>query len=291
MKQARVIEERKTNYVISDNKKELLATVRGSFFTGKDFPKVGDIILYTELEDDKAIIDEITPRTSVVSRQSDDGRKTQVIVTNIDIMFVVMGLDKDFDIERLHKYLLLAGQNEVTPVIILSKSDIPENLDEYVDQVQDIAGEVPVHVISTIKDTNMDVFDTYILPDTISVLLGSSGAGKSTITNYLLNHNIQKTSNVRKKDSRGRHTTTSRQMFTLPNGGYLIDTPGMRELGKVDKTKDNEEAIFTKIDDISTQCKYRKCDHDKSDGCAIVASLATGDITEKDVEIYVKLRG
>ncbi|MFT5436629.1 MAG: ribosome biogenesis GTPase, partial [Ulvibacter sp.] len=254
MKTARVTEEHKTNYIISDGEKEITATVRGSFFTGDNFPKVGDQVVFTDISEDKAVIEKVLPRTSVIIRKDIGTASTQVIAANVDLIFIVMGLDKDFNVGRLERYLLLAKQSEIKAVIVLNKSDTVEKIDDYVQQVKAISGTSPVYAVSALNNENIEALISHLTPDTTAVLLGSSGAGKSTITNRLLNKDTQKVSEVRKNDSRGRHTTTSRQLFILPTGASLIDTPGMRELGVLDSSDEDEDAVFSKINELSKQC-------------------------------------
>jgi len=291
MKIARIIEEHKNNYVIKDVAKdiELIATVRGSFFNGNAFPKVGDFVQFDEVSSDKAIIEKIQPRTSTVARYDPETSSEQIIVVNVDIIFIIMGLDNDFNLNRLERYLLLAKKCAIKPVVILNKGDTVENTSHYIEEVGGLAGAVPIYAVSALSGVGMDEsFLKHITTDTTAVLLGSSGAGKSTITNWLLKDNKQKTGAVREDDSKGRHTTTSRQLFSLPSGGFLIDTPGMRELSILGATTKNEDATFTLLDTLSRQCEFTKCDHNKTRGCAIVSAIESGDITEKQLQSYNK---
>lgn len=287
---ARVAEEHKTNYVIWDGDQEFLATVRGAFFTEQTFPKVGDYVSYTKLPDGKAVIEEVLPRTTAVVRKAAHTGEPQVIVANVDVMFIVMGLDGDFNVSRLERYLLLAELSEVKPVVVLNKADSVEDAADFVYQVKDVAPTVPVFAVSAKTGEGMERLLTQITQDTTVVLLGSSGAGKSTITNWLMRNDAQDVNEVRADDSRGRHTTTARQMFRLPTGGFLIDTPGMRELGMVDSTDDDEDVVFAQIEELSLQCQFRNCDHEKSQGCAVLAAIEEGVITERQLNNYHKLQ-
>lgn len=289
MKEARVIEEHKTNYVIKDGGAEYLASIRGSFFSEDLFPKVGDFVNYSEVADGKAVIEEILPRTSTISRKAVGTEGEQVIVANVDVMFIVMGLDGDFSPSRLERYLLLAKQSNVTPVVVLNKCDIVENLKELTKEVEASAPGVLVHVVSATTGENMEALQKHFTVNTTAVLLGSSGAGKSTITNWLLREDKQHVQDVRVDDSHGRHTTTSRQLFTIPGGGYLIDTPGMRELG-VQSTKEDEESVFETLELLSRDCQFSNCDHEKSKGCALAAAVTAGEISERQLRNYLKLQ-
>lgn len=290
MKKGRVIEEHKTNYIISDGSNELTATVRGAFFTDETFPKVGDYVLYEEVGDDKAVIEEIEPRSSTVARKSAHTGDMQIIVANVDVIFIVMGLDNDFNLSRLERYLLLANQSEVEPVVVLNKCDQVEEYQEYVVQVQNSSPGTSVHAVSALTGYNMPELLTHITPDTTVVLLGSSGAGKSTITNWLLATDTQAVNDVRTDDSKGKHTTTSRQLFTLPSLGYLIDTPGMRELSVIESASEHEDEVFGIVEELASQCRFSNCDHEKSMGCAVVAGIEAGDITARQLQNYLKLK-
>jgi ribosome biogenesis GTPase / thiamine phosphate phosphatase len=289
MKEARVIQEHKTNFVIDAQGREYIATVRGSFFNEGTFPKVGDYVLYSEVADDKAVIEEVLPRTSTITRKAAETGEEQVIVANVDVVFIVMGLDGDFNLSRLERYLLLAKQGNVQPVVILNKSDIVEDIESYIDQVTQIVDGVPVYAVSAATGLNMESLLKHLEGDVTAVLLGSSGAGKSTITNWLVRGATQQVQPVRGDDSKGRHTTTFRQLFVLPKGGYLIDTPGMRELGVL-STQEDESAVFEQIETLAQQCRFANCDHDKSAGCAIVEAIEKGEISERQLNSYQKLQ-
>lgn len=289
MKRARVIEEHKTNYVIRDGAEEFLATVRGTFFEEGGFPKVGDYVQYEDVGDSKAVIESIEPRSSVIVRKAAHTGEAQVIVANVDRIFIVMGLDGDFNVSRLERYLLLARQSEVDPIVVLNKRDSVEDVDQYTAAVVEAVDGVPVHAVSAKTGAGMESLLEYFDTDTTAVLLGSSGAGKSTITNWLLSAHAQETQSVREDDSHGRHTTTHRELFSLPGGGYLIDTPGMRELG-VFSSEEDEEAVFLELDELSTQCRFPNCDHEKSAGCAILEAVASGNVSERQYHNYLKLQ-
>ena len=290
MRTARVIEEHKTNYIILDESSEFTATVRGSFFEEDTFPKVGDFVIYEEVADGKAVIEEMLPRTSTVARKVVETNTEQVIVANVDLIFIVMGLDNDFNLSRLERYLLLAKQSGVASVVILNKSDCVDDYSEYVTRTKEVAGTTPVHAVSALSGEGMELLLAHITSDTTAVLLGSSGAGKSTITNWLLRQNTQQVNSVRGDDSRGKHTTTSRQLFALPTGGYLIDTPGMRELSVSDSTTDDEDVVFALFETLSNQCQFTNCDHKKSKGCAIVSALENGEVLQRQLQNYKKLQ-
>lgn len=287
----RVITEHKASYVLSYEGGVLDAMVRGSFHEGEDtlFPKVGDYVEYTLLEDGKAVIESVEERKSVVTRKSAHDDTVQVMVANVDYICIVMGLDGDFNVRRLERYLVLARQAHITPVIILNKADIAKGVAQKKESVQEIAHDTVVYVISAKTGDGMEVFAQYLTDGVTGVLLGSSGAGKSTITNYLLQNQVQQTKDVRSDDGRGRHTTTTRELFQVDSGGYLIDTPGMRELGFV-SAEDITQGTFRDIELLAHDCRFNNCDHVKSTGCAVQAAIAAGELDADHFQNYLKLQ-
>jgi ribosome biogenesis GTPase len=292
LQQARVVEEHKTQYVIRTADKEYTAVIRGRILLNgkKDFPKVGDYVEYTELSQGQAAIENILPRKTQIIRKAAIGNVPQVIVVNVDIMFIVMGLDADYNVRRLERYLLLAEQSNVKPIIVLNKMDVVPDAEVFVKEVRAIAPTVPIHAVSASTALHIDELNQYFTADTTAVMLGSSGAGKSTMMNWFLGHDKQATQEVREDDGKGRHTTTSRELFKLPNGGYLIDTPGMRTLA-IFTTGDPATDVFGDIEELIKECKYADCDHLKSRGCAIQNAIWDGKIDAKHYASYCKLKG
>lgn len=292
MQKGRVIEVQKVHISVALPDQVVLATVRGEFHTSGEYPKVGDWVMVTLVdssEEAQAVIEEILPRTSVIERLDQETLQPQVLVANVDLVFIVMGLDGDFNTNRLERYLLLARQSNITPVIVLNKSDMADDLEAQVSSVESIAGEVPVHVTEARQGIGLDVLLSYFEPDTTAVLLGSSGAGKSTITNWLLGESAQTVKEVRTDDSRGRHTTTTRQLFALPQSGYLIDTPGMRELSVAEHESNQNEILIEEVESYARMCQFSNCDHDKSAGCAVLEAVDNGDLDVRSLDNYYKL--
>jgi len=287
----RVITEHKASYIVVADDAEYVATVRGHFHDEEEkrFPKVGDYVILSVLEEEKAVIESIEPRTSEVVRKSAHDDTIQVMVANVDYVFIVMGLDDDFNLRRLERYLVLTEQAHITPVVILNKVDVVEDVDVYLRQTKEVVKNVQVFAVSAKTGEGMDIFATYLKDGATGVLLGSSGAGKSTITNHVLKETLQATKSVREVDSRGRHTTTTRELFKLPSGGYLIDTPGMRELGFVHE-EDMSDGTFSDVELLTYQCTFPNCDHIKSAGCAVQESLDNGTLDQKHFENYLKLQ-
>lgn len=289
MTTGRVTEAHRTNFTVTTDKGELLATVRGNFHANGHFPKVGDYVSVELLEDNKAVIEGIDERKSVIKRKSAETDDEQIIATNVDIIFIVVGLDGDYSLSRLERYLVLAEQSGIKPVVVLNKIDIVDDVNACLEEVLQVTGNVPVMTVSATTGENMDDLFIYLKEENTAVLLGSSGAGKSTITNWLLQENKQAVNDIREDDSRGRHTTTSRQLFTLPNGSFLIDTPGMRELGVLDSDADDELAVFEKIEQFASECRFNDCDHEKSAGCAVLAAVESGEMSERELNNYRKI--
>lgn len=289
MEKGRITEAHRTNFTVAVEGGEVEATVRGNFHADGDFPKVGDYVQIERLDAKKAVIEAVETRKSVIKRRGAEDDEVQVIATNVDLIVIVMGLDGDFSLSRLERYLLLSQQSEVPAVIVLNKADVVDDAAVYAEQVQSVAGEVPVYTVSALTGDGLPAVAEHLTAGTTAVLLGSSGAGKSTITNWLLQEDRQAVEEIRADDSRGRHTTTSRQLFSLPYGGFLIDTPGMRELGVLERSEQDELAVFEKIEHFAAACKFRDCDHEKSDGCAVLAAVEAGDLSERELQNYHKL--
>ena len=285
----RVIEVQRVHISVALPDKVVLATVRGEFHETGEYPKVGDWVNVSLIDEEQAVIEELLPRSSVIERLDQETLQPQVLVANVDIVFIVMGLDGDYNVSRLERYFLLARQSNITPVVILNKSDLAPELARQVAGVEQVVGETPVHITNASTGDGLEVMRSYFEADTTAVLLGSSGAGKSTITNWLLGEAAQAVNEVRADDSRGRHTTTTRQLFTLAGGGYLIDTPGMRELSVVESESTQEEMLIEEIESLAQQCQFSNCDHEKSAGCAVLAAVDSGELDPRTLDNYYKL--
>lgn len=243
-----------------------------------DLPAVGDWVMLTDATgEDLRVIHLILPRHSKLSRRAAGDRDVeQVMATNVDRAFVVCGLDGDFNVRRLERYgEALAGAG-IAPVILLTKSDLHSDPLAAVTEVSAALKTVPVHAISVPEQDGVAIIDSYMTPGETIVLLGSSGAGKSTLLNHLNGLAIQKTQGLR-NDSRGRHTTTHRALFVLPNGALVIDSPGIREL-QLWGASESGESIFPDIDALAESCRFSDCQHETEPGCAIREGLADGSL-------------
>jgi len=255
------------------------------------FPAVGDwVVVEPHGQNSPATIHQVLPRISQFVRKM-AGAETagQIIATNVDTIFLMTGLDGDFNVRRIERYLVTAWESGASPVVILNKADLWANLEDALTQVEAIAIGVPIHPISAATGQGLEQLEAYLHPGKTVALIGSSGVGKSTLTNYLLGHHQQMTQTVRADDSQGRHTTTHRQLLPLPSGALLIDTPGMRELQLWTSGHGLQEA-FEDVDSLAQGCRFRNCQHDKEPGCAVQAAIAAGRLNPQRLQSYHKLQ-
>ena len=257
-----------------------------------DFPAVGDWVA-VEAAPGKgdARIRAVLPRATRFSRRAaGNPTEEQVVAANIDVVFLVSGLDHDFNPRRIERYLVTAWESGAAPVIVLNKSDLVDDPAGVVAEVGALAAGVPVHAVSARHPESMAVLRDHLGPGRTAALLGSSGVGKSSIANALIGEELLRTREVRESDSRGRHTTTGRQLVLLPGGGILIDTPGMREL-QLWETGEAVAGAFSDVESIGESCRFRDCRHAGEPGCAVVAAVASGMLPEARLESYRKLQG
>src|SRR6266853_2075490 len=286
---ARVVEEFKGLYRVQAAQGEYRAEIAGKIqhqAAGRqDFPAVGDwVAILARSEEARARIEHILPRRTKLSRKV-AGRELseQIIATNLDTVFVVSSMNREFNLRRMERYLTMVWDSGARPVVLLNKAD----LWAYAAEVENIAPRTPVHLLSGLQKTGLEAVQDYLARGTTAAFVGSSGVGKSTIINRLANAALR-VQPVREQDDRGQHTTTSRQMLFLPCGGILIDTPGMREL----QFWNNEEGAGRAFEDIATLargCKFRDCAHHGEPGCAIAAAINHGLLQPERLENYRKL--
>ncbi|WP_397334026.1 ribosome small subunit-dependent GTPase A [Paenibacillus sp. YN15] len=292
---ARVILEHKHLYRIVSESGEFLAEVTGKFryeADGReDFPAVGDWVMASLRESDgRATIRGLLPRFSKFSRKVAGAvTEEQIVAVNVDTIFLVQALNQDFNLRRLERYLILAWESGANPVVILSKADLCEDRDELLAQVHNVAAGVPVHAVSALDGIGLEELHPYIGQGKTVALMGSSGVGKSTLINRLIGREAMDTGGIREDDGRGRHTTTHRELLLLPDGGLLLDTPGMREL----QLWDADQGISTGFADVETlsgQCRFHNCSHNREPGCAVQAALEDGTLEEERYNSYLKLQ-
>lgn len=293
---ARVAEEHKERYVINTGSEELNAEVTGNMrFSADsrlDFPAVGDWVVYQKFDDDFAIINQLLPRYSSISRKSvnKDG-EIQLIAANIDFAFLVQAVDQDFNINRLERYLTIVKSGKVKPIVLLSKIDLidKEILDGYIKSIKEREEDIEVFPFSNESGEGLDPLEKSLIAEKSYCLLGSSGVGKSTLINRLLNTDRMDTRTISDSTGKGKHTTTHREMILLENNSILIDTPGMREIGVTDN-KEGLEETFEDIEQYMTECKFTDCTHSNEPGCAVLEALETGNISKQKFENYLKLK-
>ncbi|WP_307893855.1 ribosome small subunit-dependent GTPase A [Bacillus swezeyi] len=291
----RVALEHKRLYRIWTEEGEWLAEISGKLRfeaeSREDYPAVGDWVYMRPREDEKkGLIVEIAPRFSKFSRKAaGDPAEEQITAANINTIFLVNALNQDFNIRRIERYLLLAWESGANPVIILSKADIGSQIEEKIRQAESAAIGVPIHVISAHEGKGMDELKAYVKEGETVALLGSSGVGKSTMINFFLEEDRQAVQEVREDDDKGRHTTTHREMFLLPGGGLLIDTPGMRAL-ELWESEEGFRQGFSDIEQLAQTCKFSDCRHDEEPGCAVQAALSSGKLDAGRFRSYLKLK-
>jgi ribosome biogenesis GTPase len=232
----------------------------------------------------------VLPRRSRFSRRAaGDPTEEQIVAANIDTVFLVAGLDGDFNPRRIERYLLVASESGASPVIVLNKADLVADAQPLAASVRALAADVPVHVVSCRTPETLVPLREYLGEGRTGALLGSSGVGKSTIVNKLVGYNLMATRAVRLSDSRGRHVSTARQLVLLPGGGVLIDTPGMRELQLWDPG-DGRVAAFTDIEALAAGCRFRDCRHRHEPGCEVRAAIDARALSAARLESYHKLQ-
>ena len=288
---ARVVAQHRAGYEVHDGRRVFAAQPDGRFLRrGLDpslRPAVGDFV---ELAPgDMPEITRVLPRRSTLTRAAAGERyERQVIATNIDYVLVLTGLDGDFNPRRIERYLLLIEGSGAQPVVLLGKSDRCPDVAQRMHALRERLPEAtPIHLLNSKDAASTKTLAPYLGPGDSAVLVGSSGAGKSTLTNTLLGEARMATGAVRKTDSRGRHTTTHRALLTLPTGGCLIDTPGMRELKL---TGEESLDLFADIEALAMRCRFADCGHESEPGCAVQAALAAGELDPERWRNYRKLR-
>jgi ribosome biogenesis GTPase len=292
---ARVCSEHKNSYTITTEHAEMSAVLTGKLHydagSREDLPVVGDWVAVDALDEEppRAVIRAILPRSSKFARKEAGARfSEQPIAANIDTVFVVVGLDSDYSLRRIERYVALSLEGGIEPVVLLTKADICPQTQFRLAEVRRALPAVDVHAISVPAMTGLEEMSAYLAPARTIALLGSSGVGKSTIINHLLGGNVQKTNEVRADDAKGRHTTTSRQLFVLPSGALMIDTPGMRELQLWGTGVGLAEA-FPDVGQHAAGCRFADCSHANEPGCAVRRALESGELDPARFESYRKM--
>ena len=294
---ARVINQSKNSYRVYSKQGDLPASLSGRILynsqTGDSRPAVGDwVAIRLDNVGKRAVIEAILPRKSRFSRKVPGSRtEEQVVAANIDLAFIVSGLDggRNLNLRRIERYLTLSWNSGASPVIVLNKADLCTDIAARINDIKHAAWEVPIHVTSATEGLGLDLLKKYFTRGTTAVFLGPSGVGKSSIINALLGEKRLEVGEVREQDRRGRHTTSRRELFLLPGGGAVIDTPGIREL----QLWADEDALFSAfpdIEELSGECHFNNCTHTSEPGCAIRNAIEKGLLDTKRFRSYLKLR-
>lgn len=292
----RVTQEHRERYVVSDGDKEYDAEITGnlrfSASTRYDFPAVGDWVTMAIYDADKAVIHNVLPRKSVLARQA-VGKfgEIQVISANIDVAFIVQAINNNFNVNRLERYLTICYSARIEPVLVISKIDLSTDK-----EIKDALGsfekrerKLKYILLSNMTQEGLDQILDFIQKGKTYCVIGSSGVGKSSLINNLLKKNILNTGQISQSTNKGRHITDHRELLVLENGGIIIDTPGMRELGVTDN-EDGVKTTFQEIYNLSLKCKFPDCNHINEPGCAIIEALNNGTIDRDSYDNYQKIQ-
>lgn len=298
---ARVMAEYKGGYKIKSEKEEYLAKIRGKqIFKAKsreDYPTVGDWVAISELDNEQAVIEKILPRKSIIKRRFGDRNKfgekkdIQIIAANIDVAFIVQSIGRDWSINRFERYLTILQDASIKPVIIINKTDLisPQELDLKLAEIRNRLGDIEIITTSAKIDDGISKLKEYIEPGKTYCFLGSSGVGKSSLINKLLGKEDIKTGDISSYSDRGKHVTTSREMYFLESGGIVIDNPGIREIGLTD-VNSGVGNVFEEMAALAEKCKYADCTHIHEPGCEILAALADGRLDKERYLNFVNLK-
>jgi ribosome biogenesis GTPase len=261
--------------------------------TGSSLPAAGDWVVLVDPDDgdDELQVETVVPRWSAISRRDPADRATeQILAADVDLVLVIHGLDRELNLRRIERTLVLAHASGAEPVVVLTKSDTVDDPAPVMAEVTGVALDAEVLVTSAVTGDGIDALRSLARPNRTLALLGASGAGKSTLINTLVGESIQDTGDVREGDAKGRHTTTQRELIALPGGGVLVDTPGLRGLGLWD-AEEGVALAFADIDDLAEQCKFRDCAHESEPSCAVTEAIASGALDPRRLESYRRLVG
>jgi len=289
---ARIVAVHKERYALICEYGETYARLKTKEYYGgyEEFPTVGDFVMMDFVPSGDSRIFATLPRKTFFSRRDPTpGRGEQAVAANFDYVFIMQSLNQDFNERRLERYLTLAWQSRAVPVIVLTKADLTEEYEPYIRIAERIASDVCVHVVSSRNGFGLEELRAYLKPGNTIALLGSSGIGKSSLVNALAEEELMRVNGIREDDSKGRHTTTHRQLIMLKSGAMIIDTPGMRELGMWDVSEGLGEA-FADVEKYIGRCKFSDCRHLSEPGCAIKEAIAAGELSKARWDSYCKLK-
>ena len=283
---ARVAVQHRGAYDLMHEHGEQRASAANRLVREEGLPAVGD---WVGLDPTSNLIEALLPRRTSISRKEVwQATREQILAANVDVAFLVQALPLDFNLRRLERYLAMAWESGAQPVVLLTKTDLVEDVQPYLDELEGVTlGSCPVQAVSAKTGEGIDDLRTWLEPNKTAVLLGSSGVGKSTIVNTLVGEELLPTQEVREDDQMGRHTTTRRELILIPTGGVVLDTPGIRELQLWDA---DLEQTFGDIEEIARRCRFADCNHDREPGCAIREALEDGTLSPERWQSYVKLQ-
>ena len=297
---ARIITTYRDRYeIVSDKGKGFARLKKGSFYDNPNaiYPTIGDFVMieWNSMGDSQII--ETLKRDSSFSRASSSADRNhemhtqheQLVAANFDYVFIMQSLNDNFNIRRIERYLTLAWESGAIPVIVLTKCDLVDDVESYISEIESVAIGVDVYAISCKAKIGLDNLQKYFKKGNTLVFLGSSGVGKSTLVNTLIGEKVMKTSEIREDDSRGRHTTTNRQLLMLQTGAMVIDTPGMRELGMWN-CDDGIDKTFQDVEKYFGTCKFSDCTHTSEPGCKVLEAIKNGELSEERYNAYMKLK-
>lgn len=286
---ARVTEVQRSELVANDGSNEHSITLGSSWYqqASEARPTVGDWVLLGENCEN---ILRLLERKSIFKRIAAGSKvEVQLIAANIDTLFIVTSCNEEFSESRLERYLSLAIEAGVDPVIVLTKIDLTDNVDEFSERVKSVSATAPIETVNALDQSTLSGLKAWITNQSTVALVGSSGVGKSSILNSLAGHSIMNTGPVRKQDSKGKHTTTYRALHILADGGILLDVPGMREL-KVANIATALGKLFEDIEILAENCKFRDCEHEQEQGCAVLKAIDSGQLDQRRLQNHRKLR-
>lgn len=268
---------------------ELAGKLRHGLVVSGDYPAIGDWVgLSMQDGGEHAVIHGVLPRHSVISRKvAGTTQEEQIVAANVDTLFLVSALNDDFNVRRMERYLIMAWNSGANPVILLTKADLCTDAESKIADMERAAPGVAVHAVSALQGEGLESLLPYLGSGQTVALTGSSGCGKSTMVNRLCGKDLQVTQDIREGDSRGRHTTTHRELFVMPDGGIIVDTPGMREL-QLWEDGGGLELAFADISSLAAECRYKDCSHEREEGCAVLEAVQSGVLEQNRLLNYRK---